>query len=167
METMEENVIYNFEELINASKTKMYKTAMAILKNDDDACDAIQEALFSAYKNFDSLKEKKYFQTWIIRILINKCYDLISKNKKVISINQKLEINEESSYYDFYKEESSLENVLNQIDTDLRTITVLYYYDEFSVAEIAETLNIPEGTVKSRLSRARSQIYNILKVEEV
>ena len=157
----------DFESLIKNVKVKMYKTAMAILKNDDDACDAIQEALTSAYQNFEKLREKQYFDTWIIRILMNKCYDIINKNKKMIYLNQKLEIDSNEHYYDVYKEESLLENVLNQIDVDLKTVALLYYYDSFSVKDISNMINIPEGTVKSRLSRAREQIYNILKKEEV
>ena len=62
--------------------------------------------------------------------------------------------------------ESELEYVLNKIDNDLKTVTVLYYYDDLSINDISDALNIPEGTVKSRLSRAREKIYNILKEEE-
>ena len=69
-------------------------------------------------------------------------------------------------YYEMYSQESELEVVLNKIDKDLKMVTVLYYYDDLSVREISEVLNIPEGTVKSRLSRARSKIYAILKEEE-
>lgn len=155
-----------FEELISNVKLKMYKTAIAILKNDDDACDAIQDALMSAYKNFSKLEDKKYFSTWIIRILINKCYDIIKKNKKVEYLNKQMELDENDKYYDRYSEESCVERTLNAIDSDLKVVTVLYYYDEFSVKEISEMLNIPEGTVKSRLSRAREKIYDILKKEE-
>ena len=154
-----------FKILIETVKIKLYKTGMAILKNDDDTCDAIQETLLSAYKNLNSLKDPKYFSTWIIRILINKCYDIIEKNKKVVAINQKMEV-ENTGYYQFYASGSILENVLNRIDTDLRTVTVLYYYDELSISEIAESLNIPEGTVKSRLSRARNTVFEILKQKE-
>ena len=77
-----------------------------------------------------------------------------------------MEKDENASYYDVYKEESLVENVLSKIDPDLKVVTVLYYYDEFSVNEIAEMLNIPEGTVKSRLSRSRDKLYDILKKEE-
>lgn len=155
-----------FESLIVTVKTKMYKTAIAILKNDEDACDAIQEALLSAYKSFDKLENKKYFSTWIIRILLNKCYDLINTKRKVTYLNQKMEVSETDRYYDFYSVESNVERVLNLIDSDLKVIAVLYYYDEFSVKEISELLNIPEGTVKSRLSRAREKLYGLLKKEE-
>ena len=73
-----------FTELIEENKLRFYKTAKAILKNDDDTYDAIQEALISMYKNYGQLKNKEYFSTWATRIIINKCYDLLRKNKNNI-----------------------------------------------------------------------------------
>ena len=72
----------DFEKLIDENKIRFYKTAKSILKKDDDVYDAIQEALISIYQNFDKLENKEYFTTWGIRIVINKCYDHIRKNKK-------------------------------------------------------------------------------------
>ena len=155
-----------FENLVIPLKNKLYKTGMAILKNDDDTCDAIQETLISAYKSFQNLKNKEYFNTWITRILINKCYDIIRNNKKISYINKEMEVDSNTSYYDIYKSESQVERVLNLIDSDLKLVSVLYYYDEYSVKEISELLNIPEGTVKSRLSRARDKMFEILKKKE-
>lgn len=154
-----------FERLVNSVKTKLYKTGMAILKNDDDVCDAIQDTLISAFKYFDTLKEERYFKTWITRILINKCYDIIKKNQKVSYLNKQAEVNENTAYYDEYKIDSRVEKALCSIDSDLRTTTVLYYYDDFSIEEISDILNIPAGTVKSRLSRAREKLYDLLKEE--
>ena len=154
-----------FIELINKNRAKLYKTAMAILKNDDDACDAIQEALMSGYKNLKSLENKQYFITWLTRILINKCYDIISKNKRISYVDGEVTENT-AGYYDTYKVESSLESTLNKIDKDLKEVVVLYYYDELAVSEIANILLIPEGTVKSRLSRARMQLSRIIEKEE-
>lgn len=154
-----------FSKLIEEVKLKLYKTGISILKNDEDTCDAIQETLINAYKSLNTLKNNEYFSTWIMKILINKCYDIIRKNKKIININEKIKL-EQDMYYEMYSQESELEVVLNKIDKDLKMVTVLYYYDDLSVSEISEVLNIPEGTVKSRLSRARSKIYAILKEEE-
>ena len=154
-----------FIQKINENRLKMYKTAIAILKDEDDANDAIQEALYSAYKNYYSLREKSYFTTWIIKILINKCCNIINKNKKIAYIDDTV-IQNTASSEDNYEIENSLEWVLNQIDKDLKEIVVLYYYDDFSVADIANILEIPQGTVKSRLSRAREQIKEIINKEE-
>ena len=154
-----------FIQNINKNRLKMYKTAIGILKNEDDANDAIQDALYSAYKNYYNLKEKAYFSTWIIRILINKCYDIINKNKKIAYIDDSI-TQDTIGESDTYLIENSLEWVLNQIDKDLKEIVVLYYYDELSVMEIANILGIPQGTVKSRLSRAREQIGKIIEKEE-
>ncbi|MBE5805879.1 MAG: sigma-70 family RNA polymerase sigma factor [Clostridiales bacterium] len=155
-----------FYELMEQNKLKMYKTARAILKNEDDICDAIQETLISTYTNLNKLNEAKYFSTWIIRILINKCYDIISKNKKSENCVDISEIQDIKSY-DEYESDSIVNKVLNVIEEDLKVIIVLYYYDGFSVKEISKMIDIPEGTVKSRLSRARNKLYNMLKEEEV
>ena len=68
--------------------------------------------------------------------------------------------------YDSYSCFSLVENVINKIDEELKTITVLYYYNDYSVSELSNILDIPEGTVKSRLSRARNKIYDIIQGEE-
>lgn len=162
---MKEENKEEFIELINSNRLKMYKTAISILKNEDDVNDAIQDALYSAYKNYEKLKDKNLFTTWLIRILINKCYDITNKRKKIVYIDDSIT---ENTYgkEDDYKVENSLEWVLNKIDNDLKEIVVLYYYDELSVESIANILQIPAGTVKSRLSRARNQIGEIIKKEE-
>lgn len=158
-----------FSSLIEENKLKMYKVAKSILKNEDDVCDAIQNALMSAYTNLSKLQNNQYFSTWIIRILINKCYDIAKDNQKrnnnVIDITE-YNTDEGVRSYDTYKSDSIIENVLNQIDEELKTVTVLYYYNDYSVSEISRIIDIPEGTVKSRLSRARSKIYEIVKREE-
>ena len=135
------------------------------LKNDEDACDALQDTLVNIYNNLKTLRDNSYFTTWSIRIMINNCYEIIRKRKKIVDIEER-KADQEDIYYQSYKEESELEWVLNRIDPDLKTVTILYYYDDLSVSEIAETLNIPEGTVKSRLSRAREKLYSILKEKE-
>jgi len=155
-----------FERLIEECKLAIYKTAKAILKNEDDTCDAIQEALLSAYKSFDTLKEKQYFKTWIIRITVNKSYDIIKRNKrneeKIINIGRYVTEKEEKDH----TEKLDLENALNHLEEELHAITVLYYYDDIEIKDIAEILQIPEGTVKSRLARAREKLYQMLGGEE-
>ena len=154
-----------FTQLIQEYKLSMYKTAKAILKNEDDVCDAIQDALISIYQNLDTLKSEKYFKTWAIRITINKCYDIIkksnSKDKEISKLEEKSEEEENITL------KTDLERALSLIDNDIKMVTVLYYYNDISVKEIADILEIPVGTVKSKLSRAREKLYDILRQEEV
>lgn len=158
-----------FAELIEEYKLPIYKTAKAILKDEDDLCDAIQDTALSIYKNISNLKNEKYFKTWIIRITINKCYDIIAKNKLNSEKEEKIKIYNEV-HNNFDKNiilKTDLESALNELDEDLRLTTVLYYYNDLPIAEISDILGIPKGTVKSRIFRARERLYEILSKEEV
>lgn len=159
-----------FAELIDKYKLPIYKTAKAILKDEDDVCDAVQDTLLSIYNNIKNLKNEKYLKTWIIRITINKCYDIITKRKLNEEKISKTKVNLNEVHSDFDKtviQKTDLENALNLLEEDLKIITVLYYYDDLSVSEISDILNIPKGTVKSRVFRARERLYEILNKEEV
>lgn len=154
-----------FSRVIIQHKEAMYKTAITILKSEDDAYDALQEALIKMYKNISKLENKEAFNFWSRRIIVNCCYDLINKNKKVVDINSKLMENFEEAREDIYDCDDSLVKLLEKIDSDLRLTVTLYYYNDLSTKEIGQILQIPVGTVKSRLSRAREKLYELLKEE--
>ncbi len=158
-----------FTELIEENKLRFYKTAKIILKNDDDVYDAIQEALISIYKNYEKLENKKFFSTWATRIIINKCYDLLRKRKNnIVPIDEFIENNPSMGQNDKYEiDESGIKQAMNFLNDDVKLIVVLYYYDNYSVKEISEIVNIPEGTVKSRLSTARKLLKQKLGKEEI
>lgn len=159
----------NFMELIEQNKLRFYKTAKIILKNDNDIYDALQEALISIYQNFEKLKNKEYFITWATRIVINKCYDLLRKNKNnIISIDETIENDIQISKYDDYEvDKYGIRKAMESLNENLKLITILYYYDDFSISEISKIVGIPEGTVKSRLSKAREILKEKLKKEEI
>ena len=154
-----------FSRVIIQNKEAMYKTAIVILKNEDDAYDALQDALIKMYKNIQNLQNIETFKFWSRRIIVNCCYDIINKNKKVIDITTKLTANYEETREDIYDCEDSLVKTLEKIEPDLRLTATLYYYNDLSTREIGEILQIPTGTVKSRLARARGKLYEILKEE--
>lgn len=154
-----------FSRVIIQNKEAMYKTAIVILRNEDDVYDAIQESLIKMYKNIQNLQNAEAFKSWSRKIIVNSCYDIINKNKKVIDINSKLINIYEETREDTYECEDEVVKLLDKLEKDLRLTTVLYYYNELSMKEISDMLKIPEGTVKSRLSRAREKLYEILKNE--
>lgn len=77
-----------FCRLMDENVQSMYKIAAAYLKNDEDVADAIQDTILSCYENLRSLRKNRYFKTWLIRILINKCKDVMQKNKLVTFMDQ-------------------------------------------------------------------------------
>lgn len=152
-----------FCDLIREQKVSMYSVARTILKNHEDIGDAISETILKAYKNIGELKEDSYFKTWLIRILINQCYEICRKNKRVVLLH-KDNILENEEYIDNY-ENIDLRRALDTLEDELKILVVLYYYQDMSIQDIGETLDIPQGTVKSRLARARKRLYLILKEE--
>lgn len=159
----------NFTKLIEDNKLRFYKTAKIILKNDDDIYDVLQEALISIYQKYDQLKNKEYFSTWATRIVINKCYDLLRKNKKnIIPMDEKVEKDTKLAQYDEYEiDKYGIKEAMKTLNEDLKLIIILYYYNNYSVKEISQILDIPEGTVKSRLSKARETLKQKLGKEEI
>lgn len=156
-------------EIIEEYKLVMYKTAKAILKNEDDACDALQESLINIYINIQTLKNEKYFKTWATRIVINQCYHLIYKQnlnkEKIAKVEKQYLVSEDEYTVNLNKTE--IEEALNKLEEELRIITVMYYYNGFSTKDISKILEIPKGTVQSRLQRSREKLYEMLKQEEV
>lgn len=124
----------------------------------------------SIYKNIQNLKNEEYFKTWVIRITINKCYDILKKHK--LNNEKMLKAQEDVSelHTNFDNNvilQTDLQTTLELLEEDLKIVTVLYYYNDLSISEISDILNIPKGTVKSRVFRAREKLYEILSKEEV
>ena len=150
-----------FIKVINQYTQDMYKVAKAILNSEEDIGDAIQDTILSAYKNICILKETSYFKTWIMKILINKCNDIINKNKKIVYVEDYYDDsnNINLSNYDTTIEENIIfSETLSNLSEVYRIVVILYYVDGFNTREISEILNEKEGTIKSRLSRARKQL---------
>lgn len=152
-----------FVNLIEINKLSMYKFAKSILKNDVETEDAMSEAILKAYKNKGKIKDVNSFKSWIMRILANECYDLIKKNRKFDLI----EDTEDLNLVHIDNSESGLKEVVEKLNKEYSSVIVLYYYEDMSIKEISNILQLPEGTIKSRLSRAKSKLRVLLNEEEV
>lgn len=150
-----------FMELIKSNEKSMYKVAKAMVFNEEDIKDVFQDTIIKAYESIEKLKELQYFSTWLIRILINNCNDVIKKRKKVIS----LEIVKEESYKEKFKN-IDLYKAINELEEDLKMVIIMFYFMDMAIKEIAKAQSIAEGTVKSRLNRARKKLEEkLVKVE--
>lgn len=146
-----------FTQLMQGYMQDMYKVGLAILMNDEDVADAIQDTILACWEKLDTLKKNKYFKTWMTRILINNCYTILNKNKKMTNLEEW----EEPMYEDEINLE--LKEALSHLDEKYRTIVVMYYCQGYSLKEIAAILEVNNSTVRTRLQRGREMLATYYK----
>ena len=137
---------------------KLYFIAWAILKNEKDSEDAVEEAILLAYEHLDQLKKPESFKAWISKITKNETLKIKKKRLTLLDSNTVETLS--GSHLDKYEEFS---DILQQLPEKFRLVIVLFYYDELSLKEISKVLSVPVGTVKSRLSRAKKMLRDILE----
>jgi len=143
-----------FVQLMESQKHHMYRIAKAFLKNDHDCADAIQETVLACWEKMDTLKKEKYFKTWMVRILINKCKDQL---KSCWEEYLEDSVGEEIFWEDDFSR-LEWEEVLEAVGKTYQEVLVLYYAEGFKISEISQLLDLPESTVKTRLRRAKEKL---------
>jgi RNA polymerase sigma-70 factor (TIGR02954 family) len=144
-----------FFQLISAEKERLYKIAFAYLKNESESLEAIQETTCRAYVKLRKMKEPRYFNTWLIRILIHYCIDEQKRKRKVVIL---LEVPETKANSPSSDDKLSLERAIDKLAPHYRHIIILKYYQDMTLTEIARLLEKPEGTVKTWLNKALIQL---------
>lgn len=146
-----------------AAEETAFHVAFSILHDEQDCADAVQEALLKAYEQRVQLRVAAYFKTWFIRIVMNECYTILRKRKKTGSYDEGI-LEDRSLLSNYIKEEYlDLYQAISRLEEKERMCILLYYMEDYTVAQIAEILKIPGGTVKSRLSRARTNLKGLLE----
>ena len=147
-----------FVRLIRMNKQSLYKTAWIYLRDEQDIADALQNTILSCYENIQRLREPKYFKTWLMRILINECKDILRQKNHAAELDDFAE--------GVHCEELNLcewKQLLLCLDEESRKIVELYYFDEFSVKEISALLEMNSNTVSTKLSRARAKLKKVIR----
>ena len=145
-----------FSNLILDSEPTLYRVAMSMLRNEKDCEDAVQTAVLTAFEKLGTLKHEEYFKTWLVRILINVC------NKQLKSAAKTIELHDTDITSDSAEASTEIRMAIESLPVKIRQVVVLYYIEQFTVKEIKQILKIPEGTVKSRLSKGRKLMKNYL-----
>jgi RNA polymerase sigma-70 factor (ECF subfamily) len=159
-----------FSELVSRYQRKIYRLAKNITRNDEDAEDVLQEAFLKAYEHLDKFEGHSKFYTWIVRIAVNEALMKLRKRRgdREVSLDEPLGLGEEEVKREIavwednpeqrYSREE-MQEILNEavdgLKEDFRTVFVLRDIEELSTEETAEALNISIPAVKSRLLRAR------------
>ncbi|MBQ7329418.1 MAG: sigma-70 family RNA polymerase sigma factor [Oscillospiraceae bacterium] len=159
------------EELLEAAHTSVSYQCRKMMAHQEDAEDLTQEVLLAVYQKIDTLKEAKAFWSWLHRITATHCMNALSRNHVDLqfaededghSVVDDLEVLDERSIPGKALDNAETARMIDAIVSDLpeaqRMSTLLYYYNEMSVKEIAQIMNVPENTVKSRLNLARKAI---------
>jgi RNA polymerase sigma-70 factor (ECF subfamily) len=162
-----------FTRLIERRQDALYRTAWAILRNDADASDGLQEACVSAWRDVRRLRDPERFEAWLTRILVNRCRTIIRTRRRATIREIDVEAADTQATRaarpgepETIAELDAIRRSFTRLDPDQRTLIALYYVDDRSISEVAAILGVPDGTVKSRLSRARSALARALAREE-
>lgn len=141
-----------FTTLMQQHMKDMYRVAIAILMNDEDAADAIQETILACWERIGTLRESRYFKTWLTRILINNCYDIRRKRETFAPMEEYEPPAAEDSY------NLELKEALAALDEIYRIPMLLYYRQGWKTKEIAELLHVSTSTIQTRLARGREKL---------
>jgi RNA polymerase sigma-70 factor (ECF subfamily) len=163
-----------FATLMNRYRDSIYFMLLKMVSNTSDAEDLTIEAFGKAFRNLESFTPDFAFSTWLFKIATNNCIDFIRKKQSLpasldqlqedldnitVNIQSDLPDPEESLIND--QKIAVLRDVVNQLKPRYRKLIELRYYKEYSYEEIASELNLPIGTVKAQLFRAKTLLYNI------
>lgn len=166
----EENMTYkkkdiedDIERMIDEYGNDVLKISYIYLKDRQRAEDAFQETFFKVYKNYGSFKGKSSEKTWIIRITVNVCKDLLKSSwiKRVLptgDIDIKNTFNDVEDKLDYMEDSRVLLHEVMQLSRLLKDVVILHYYQGFDTIEVSKILGIHEGTVRTRLFRARETL---------
>ena len=148
-----------FEQAVRRLQTRMYRMAVSVLWNDEDAADAIQEAILRAWQKRRSLRRPEAFDVWLMRILLNECRNIQRKIRfQAVPLEADVAANEAPDF--------GLREALRRLPEKYRTPLLLHTLDGYPVAEVARMLRVPVSTVRGRVYQARKQLRTLLEEVE-
>lgn len=143
-----------FITLIEQNKLGMYKVAKGFLKEEEDVADAMSETVLDCYEKIGTLKQSAYFKTWMIRILINNCKDMLRRSGRDVPLEGVPEAESQA----VSDENRGFREMIEPLKEKDRSIFTLYYVYGLKVKEIAACMEMNENTVNSRLKRGKETL---------
>jgi len=164
-----------FASLMNRYRDSIYFMLLKMVNNPIDAEDLTIEAFGKAFRNLESYAPKFAFSTWLFKIATNNCVDFIRKKQlsptpfdhlqdtlENVTINIQSDLPDPEESLIHHQKVAALKIIVSQLKPRYKSLIELRYYKEYSYEEISEELNLPIGTVKAQLFRAKTLLYNIL-----
>jgi RNA polymerase sigma-70 factor, ECF subfamily len=169
----------SFGILVQRHQDRLFNTVFRLLGDAEDAKDALQDAFLQAYRSLDRFKGESQFYTWVYRIAINAAMSLKRRRRVVLSINgngaladdrhEPLDLRDGSQpglALENADSERRMQEVLNRLSPDHRTVLVLKDVEGQKYEQIADLMQVPIGTVRSRLHRARLELRELLQNDD-
>ena len=141
-----------FTARAEAVKARLYRTAFLFLENETKAVDAVDEAIYKAYISLKKLRQPEFLETWLTRILINQCKYMLRRLKRETPLESLTEVQLTQAAENF--DALPLKEAVRLLPQDLRDVIILRFFTGFTLAETAESLKIPQGSVVTRQRRA-------------
>ena len=158
------------EELFERHYTRIFGVCRRMLRHEDDACDAAQESFLAITRNLQKFSREAAFSTWAYSIAVNVCKDELKRRQRQSVLPPEAEVFETSSSRNIPGEVAEItvdvQAALAQLKEEYRTALVLREQAELSYDEIAELLEVPVGTVRSRIARGRAELVRLLELAE-
>ncbi len=157
-----------FATLVGVSIARLEAVARLIVRDYDLARDAVQDAYIRAWRDLPGLRDPEKFEAWLHRLTVNACLDAVRRRKRrpiEIELSPLIRPTIADQSGDV-ADRDQLERGFRRLSVDLRAVLVLHYYVGMSVAEVAETLDIPKGTAQSRLHRALDELRAAIAADE-
>ena len=151
-----------FADRVMEQKQRLYRTAYLYLGSEASALEAVDEAVYKALKSLKSLREPLYFDTWLMRILINECKKELRRMKRSCPLEYIPEDRSEELDYDALV----LRDAIARLPQELRAVVILRFFTGYTLAQTAESLQIPQGTTVTRQRRALALLKLELSEEE-
>ncbi|MEK8126465.1 sigma-70 family RNA polymerase sigma factor [Paenibacillus filicis] len=151
-----------FIQLMREIEVQLYRTAWAIVKQEEDCADALQETMLNAFKSLQALKEPSYFKTWIFRILINVCNQILKKRARTLPFADLPNVVSPSSEY----EKIDLWDAVDRLEDKQRLVIVLHYFEDMPLSQVGEVLDLSLEAVKTRLHRARIKLKDSIRTPD-
>jgi len=167
-----------YGELVRRYQDRLFNTVLRLVDNSDDALDVVQEAFLSAYQSLETFKGDAQFFTWMYRIAMNAAISLKRKRRVVLSIESgskgdlsidpvdESTFNQPGESLEKQEEEAQLQQALQRLSPDHRAVLILKDIEGEKYETIAEIMEIPIGTVRSRLHRARMELRDLMQKNE-
>jgi RNA polymerase sigma factor, sigma-70 family len=155
------------DEIYRAYSAPALRAAYLITSDRHTAEDVLQDTFIQCVKSINGLKNNSAFKAWFYRILMRSAYKAVKAQKNLIPAEDIYEKADTAVYDNYPSENSEILGCINRLPYKLRSAVILFYYNGLSIKEISKVMQCPQGTVKSRLDRAKKELRKYIEKEKL